>query len=463
MKNFSFFVLTLLLLACVYCCKKTNSDSSNNGNNNNNNQNNQPAKPTSVGTPTGAKTSKLIPKSGGSIISDDGLVELVFPNGALTNDDTITIQPITNNCPGGTGTAYRLGPEGLKFDQAVTLKFHYSDSVLQSTLSQFMLIAFQDSTGIWFVNDSVSNDTTQHVISAKIHHFSDWTQAEDVAITPNSATLKKGESITLSIINYAVSDNGLSQETIARSGGYALLKGNSTTWAVNGVTNGNSEVGTITVNPAVSPLYDFVKYTAPNTAPSADKNPVLVSAEFNQKIAVEDGNGSITGANKVILYAHIYIVDGGYHVKLTFEADSVNQAYALWNMKDQGSFDVVLSGTSGSVRNIQNSDINIGLASNNSTCNSSVDYTGPGTINIVDSSNVLVNPLANNINIIFNSLDQKNYVKAPIWSYSCPGNNNGQIGGGSAPPFPAYIQFNITDSTQTFISGQYTIEVTPIK
>ena len=67
------------------------------------------------------------------------------------------------------------------------------------------------------------------------------------------------------------------------------------------------------------------------------------------------------------------------------------------------------------------------------------------------------------LNIIFNSLDQSNYIHDPIWSYSCPNNDTGQIGGGSGPPFPAYIQFNLTDSTQTLHSGQYTIVVTPIK
>jgi len=455
MKNFSFFVLSLLLIFCVYSCKKSNSVSSNNGNNNG-----QP-KPTAVGTATGAKTSKLIPKSGGSITSDDGLLELVFPDGALASDDTITIQPITNNCPGGTGTAYRLGPEGHKFDQAVTLKFHYNDSVLKSTQSQFMLIATQDSSGIWLVIDSVSNDTAQHVLSGKIHHFSDWTEVNEVAITPASATLKKGESITLSIINTEVVDWNITPEHIP-DGNHALLKGNSSTWAVNGVTNGNSEVGTITVNPDVSPLYDFVKYTAPNTTPPRDKNPVLVSAEFNQKLIIEDDAGSWAKANKVILYAHIYIIDGGYHVQLSFKADTVNEAYAIWSWKDEGSFDVVLSGTSGSVKNISNTGAIIGLVSNNSTCNSSVS-PGIGPINIVDSGLAAVNPISNQITVIFNSLDQKNYIEGPVWNYSCPGNNNGQTGGGSGPSFPAYIQFNITDSTQTIVAGQYTTVVTPIK
>jgi len=460
MKNIQICVLSLFLILCLYCCKKANSSS--NGNNSNNNQNDKPTA-TAVGTPAGPKTSKLISKTGGSITSDDGLIELEFPNGALANDDTITIQPITNNCPGGSNIAYRLGPEGQKFDQPVTLKFHYSDSALQSTLSQFMLIAFQDSSGIWIVNDNITNDTVQHVISGKIHHFSDWTQVDEVAITPGSATIKKGESITLSILNTKVVDLNLTPESAAANGGYALLKGNSSTWAVNGITNGNSEVGTITVNPDVSPLYDFVKYTAPSTTPSPDKNPVLVSAEFNQKMAMPDNNGSITSSNKVILYAHIKVVDGGYHVELNFEVDTLNQAYAIWSWKDEGSFDVVLSGTKGSVTNIHNSEAVIGLVSNNGTCTSTVSAPGNGPINIVDSSVVGINPAVNNVNIIFNSLDQSNYIHDPIWSYSCPNNDTGQIGGGSGPPFPAYIQFNLTDSTQTLHTGQYTIVVTPIK
>lgn len=460
MKKFSFFLLSLLLVLCFYCCKKTNSGSSNNGNNNQNN--NEQPKPTAVGTPTGVKTSKLILKTGGSITSDDGSLELVFPNGALANDDTITIQPITNNCPGGTGPAYRLGPEGYKFDQAVTLKFHYNDSVLQSTLSQFMLIAFQDSSGIWFVLDSASNDTVQHVLSGKIHHFSDWTQVEEVMITPTSATLKKGESITLSIINDEAVANDVTPENSPDYHGFALLKGNSSTWAVNGITNGNAEVGTITVNPDVSPLYDFVKYTAPNTAPPADKNPVLVSAEFNQKLAIYV-NGTVAKANKVILYAHIYIIDGGYHVQLSFEADTINEAYAIWSWKDEGSFDVVLSGKNASVKNINNTGAIIGLVSNNGTCTSSIASPGIGPINIVDSSVTAINPVTNQITTIFNSLDQKNYIQGPLWDFSCPGNNNGQIGGELGPPFPAYIQFNMADTTQTMISGQYTIVVTPIK
>src|ERR1700724_3939862 len=147
MKKILIATLIIVLGVVAHSCKK----SSVSGNNNNNNNTPQP---TAVGTPTGPKTSKFIPKSGGSIASADGNLEIDIPAGALAADDTISVQPITNNCPGGNGLAYRLGPEGLKFNQPVTLKFHYDDSVLKSTLPDFMLIASQAGSGIWFVLDN---------------------------------------------------------------------------------------------------------------------------------------------------------------------------------------------------------------------------------------------------------------------------------------------------------------------
>jgi hypothetical protein len=86
-----------------------------------------------------------------------------------------------------------------------------------------------------------------------------------------------------------------------------------------------------------------------------------------------------------------------------------------------------------------------------------------GPINIVDSSIVGINPIVKNITVIFNALDQKNYIQQPIWDFACPGGDNGQIGGGSGPPFPGYIQFNMVDSTQTMTAGSITMVVTPIK
>lgn len=449
MKKFLSAIFTLSVLMAIQGCKK--SDGSQNNNNNNKPQ------PTPIGAPTGTKTSKLIPKTGGSITSADGKLEIDFPNGALANDDTISIQPITNNCPGGIQLAYRLGPDGTKFNQPVTLKFHYDDSVLKLTLPGLMGVAFQDSSGTWNLMNSSSNDTVNHIISAAIQHFSDWTEMDEASIEPGQGSLKVNQKISLRV-SQSIPDEqtyNTAQPLVTPDNGATI------TWSVNGVTNGNSQYGTITNGPYTNGN-DYVIYTAPATAPPGNKNPVLIAAEIKGNF-IDYSTKPYQHVNKIILYSRIYIFDGGYHVELSFEADSVNQSGGLWTLKDKGSFDVVLADGEGAVKNIQNSDISIGLISNGGTCNPSLVYAGAGTINIVDSSYVAVNPLLNNINIIFNSLDQKNYVKSPIFGMQCPGDTLQTSGGGLGPPFPGYIQFNQVDAIQTFIAGQYKIVVTPVK
>lgn len=446
--------MSAILFAGQYC-KKSN-DSGSGGNNNN-----TKPQPTAVGTPTGTQISKFIPQTGGSIASADGKLELEFPNGALSAGDTVSIQPITNNCPGGMGTAYRMGPDGSKFNQPVTLKFHYDDSLLNKTSPDFMLLAYQDKSGIWFALDNAKNDTTNHILSGTTTHFTDFTWFESVSLSPRSASLKVGEHITLNVQITAT------QQQLDQSGnsGYALLKGNNSTWTVNDVTNGNDEYGKITPVPNTgTQLYDFVTYTAPNKVPP-DKNPVTVTAEFDQLFLRITPDNQIEAENKIFLTAHITIYDITYHVEINFKADSVNESGAYWNWTDQGSFDVVFGGTNGTVTNINNSEAALQLAGNNSTCSVTLTSPGAGPIQIQDSGIAVSNPFAGTIVVQFNrSLNPVYYVSSPVWRYSCPGGSSGQLGGGTGPSFPTYVQFNIDSANvQTITSGQYTIVVSPQK
>ena len=455
MKKFLAAALIFAILFAGQNCKKSNN-SGNTGNNNG-----AKPTPTAVGTPTGSLTSKFITQSGGTIASADGKLEIEFPNGALAADDTITIQPITNNCPGGIGPAYRLGPNGSKFNKPVTLKFHYDDSVLNSTLPNYMLLSFQDANGVWFALDNAKNDTLNHIISGTTTHFTDYTYFEDVFLKPETATLKVGEHIQLYIL-VTVSEE---DRDAFGNQGYALVKGTSSTWAVNGITNGSDQYGKITVVPNATQLYDYVTYTAPATVPPQDKNPVLISAEFNQNFLVNTPDGSLIASNKIILYSHIYIVDFGYHVQVNFEADSVNESGSYWNWKDKGSFDIIFAGTNGSVKNINNSEAAIQLISNNTTCDVSLVSPGDGPIQIQDSGIVAINPAAKTITVLFNrSLNPAYDIPSPTWNYTCAGGSSGRLGGGYGPSFPTYIQFNIDSvNVQTMTSGQYTIVVSPLK
>src|SRR3954470_13563933 len=81
---------------------------------------------TGFGVPDGKVAAKEIGPSGGTISSDDGRVELIFPPGALTASTSITIQPTTNLLPHGAGNAYQFEPSGVQFRKPVEIIFRYS-------------------------------------------------------------------------------------------------------------------------------------------------------------------------------------------------------------------------------------------------------------------------------------------------------------------------------------------------
>src|SRR5689334_25354390 len=70
----------------------------------------EPPDSTALGIPDGNPVNKEIGPLGGSIASGDGRVQLIFPEGALTTNTLISIQPTTNPAPNGSGMAYDFEP-----------------------------------------------------------------------------------------------------------------------------------------------------------------------------------------------------------------------------------------------------------------------------------------------------------------------------------------------------------------
>jgi hypothetical protein len=131
-----------------------------------------PAAVTGLGTPTDTAVSKTIGPSGGTIVSNDGRIEVDIPAGALATTTNITIQPVTNMCPGGSGFAYDLLPNGTKFAVPATFTFHYADSDVNGTDPYLLYLAVQDSLQQWDVDVYRDVDTIAHTVSFDINHFS---------------------------------------------------------------------------------------------------------------------------------------------------------------------------------------------------------------------------------------------------------------------------------------------------
>lgn len=456
MKNFFIRALSIFLIITACSCKKTNSVASNNGSS----QDTSKPQPTAVGIPIANSTSKVIGASGGSITSADGSVELSIPAGALAGDTTITMQPITNNCPGGVLNAYRFSPNGLKFSQAAILKFHYPDSVSDGTLSQFMGMAVQDSLGFWRATSKFTNDTTAHTFTASIIHFTDYSLLELVTLSPGFKAVKVNEKINF-IIKLVIPKDDESTAISGDDFNKILLYQYTETfqdivWSVNGVQHGDPQYGSFTKEL----ISGEATYTAPSAVPSKN-NPVQVTAAFNLSLSY---NNQIY--NKIIVFSNVLISDVGYHVTLTFEAE-VDESGAYWHWTDTGRFDVLMAGNVGAVENIKNGGATIVLDSINTTCTITLAPPLPpiGPIFIIDSGVVFYNPFDSSISVAFNALTPNNFITNPAWNFDCGAGNTGQLGGGLGPPFPANIQFKkSSDVLQTIIlTPQYKMEVTLIQ
>src|SRR5450759_4174706 len=88
---------------------------------------------TAVGTPNGPATTQSIGPAGGSLATPDGRLTLKIPQDALSSPVNVTIQPITDQSPGGLGKAYRLEPNGQTFGTPVEVSFRYDDKDLEGT------------------------------------------------------------------------------------------------------------------------------------------------------------------------------------------------------------------------------------------------------------------------------------------------------------------------------------------
>ena len=329
MKKILFYLVALFLITSTSC--KKNSASSSNPNS---------GKPvqTQAGTATGTAVSKDIGQGGGSIISADGSVELIFPANALASSTTITIQPITNACPGSM-ISYRFSPDGSKFNQPVTLKFHYTDGDLTSTIADLMGIAFQGNSGAWYRLKNFSNDPGAKVIQASITHFTDYTFFSILRIIPATDTIPPKANLGL-IVEASLSDDDLPPLPVAGQDpiNYAeaqpiIYAAGTCKWSINGnaeVSTDNGSGKIISGNGTLA-----VAYQAPDKAPAA--NPVAISAD------IDLGGFTYHGKkfNKTTVVSNILIkeVKFNYTVKIDY-SDSTVASFIGPVYTDGAKFDI---------------------------------------------------------------------------------------------------------------------------
>ena len=333
------------------------------------------------GKPSGKPNSMEIDKGGGRLVSDDGRLELIFPQGALTKKKKITIQPVSNHAANGRGLAYHLTPSGTAFEKDVTLVFHYAEDELQGSMPELKGIAWQDEKGKWSALKHLTADTVNRTITSVIRHFSSYASFDKIVLQPANARVKVEKTISMSI-QYVVDRNEESQNENEDFLPPLPSRIPAPEWSVNDVVMGNADVGQIR---RVDQNNNLVNYTAPVSVP--EQNPVAVSAElkgmefrFNNKVFKDPS-----------LVSNVLIYDRAYRVHIEFWTDNSEDGMCTMRLEDEGAFTVVMEGSRTQIKEISNHNLRLTF----NPCKCGFIWTNsplPGPINISGAGRIDVKP-----------------------------------------------------------------------
>ena len=331
---------------------------------------------TPFGKPAGDKVSVQVDKSGGTLASQDGKVELIIPPGALAKKTTISIHAVTNTMqPGGT-KAYHLLPSGIIFRQPVQLIFHYTDEEQTSDDSELLGIAMQDEQGQWYDQADVVVDTVAKTISSRINHFSYWVNYQKIKLTPEKDRVKVNKQIAVMLLAFYLSQSSDAALSVIRVPSLPE-------WSVNSHKGGNEKVGTIQ---ALIGNTKSVYYFAPASVPH--QNPVDITAEF-KNLNYKTRKKTI---NNLKVNCQVLVYDIAYQVNM--EMSAKNTGYCnMGEAFDAGSFIVQFEGAETKVEHIKNNMMTI---TGQQKCECSPEWvnkaTTLGVIHIAGVQKITVEP-----------------------------------------------------------------------
>jgi hypothetical protein len=302
---------------------------------------------TPVGTADGPVITAKIGPAGGTIASADKRVQIAIPAGALTAEQTVSVQPISNQCPAGTGAAFRLLPHGISFAKPATVTFHYTEEDIRGSAPELLRIAFQDEKGIWQSSALKSIDTSGHFVSVQTTHFSDWAIFQSICISPYHAVLSPGGNVRLKAscaIPIGTFDNSPMVAPFFLPAKYIDK------WALNGE-------GVLTHDGSDG------YYQAPNWTP--DINPAAVSLSLNKSVTID---GQVF--KDIRLVANIFVAPEGLSIQLDggdwrnyAAAATINSSHHFIQGKDGAEFATIgwVGGPSGTFHWVKGTDVTFNL------------------------------------------------------------------------------------------------------
>ena len=407
---------------------------------------------TAIGTPAGNPVTKNIGPAGGSISSDDGLIQLSIPAGALTANTDITIQPITNECPGGIGLAYDMLPNGTKFKVPATITFHYTDDDLAGADPYFFFIAYQDSSFAWkadMINRDV--DTIAKTVSLDISHFTGYGKGQSARCYGDPDQLHKGETSNVRAI-YSLKPPSAPKGTNPDDDLAPLTPTKElsrvSNWRVNGIVGGSNVVGTITGTGS------SVTYTAP--ASILKKQIVRITAQYDEPVTFYKKRKKVTQSNFISIGGNITLLPNPFSYKVTvaFQQSKTNECF-VDNYTDTSTMRVDVNNDEVTISEIKNYEPSTDPSSGNTPDGKiSCDWQKTGDAGMINftgaSGNVSLGATASSDKLVHIILEGEGHFAkwkvidnvASLTYFS---------GGDPFPAFPPSIGFTLNKTDQEMV------------
>lgn len=152
------------------------------------------------GTAAGPLVSTAIGANGGVLSTADGRVKITVPAGAVSANQTFSIQPIQNTLRPGKpdSRSFRLLPENITFNQPVTVELKYDPADLTFGTEDVLRVAYQTAQGYWKSVPAALNKTN-HTLIVQVKHFCDFAFYEQFELFSNRESAAAGEKVTFKV------------------------------------------------------------------------------------------------------------------------------------------------------------------------------------------------------------------------------------------------------------------------
>ncbi len=250
------------------------------------------------GVPAGPPVVVSIGPAGGVASTADGAITVTIPAGALARQTDITIRPLVPTAPQSFGNAYRIEPANLAHSKPIMITLQVAEDLLGQFGADGVGIAYRRPSGVWRADlnstssvtsssfrpaGSLAGSRARTVSVTRVEGRGLWVEYAVIAfwaLLPHDATIATGSSIPVRALaclkEVETSSEPSGEEETLEPLPICRPSIREATWTVDGVTNGNNNVGVVSTG--TSSTASEALYLAPNTIPAS--NPVRVNVSL---------------------------------------------------------------------------------------------------------------------------------------------------------------------------------------